>query len=347
MGNVKLIEIEKVICYDHKVTEKPLVSVSVVTYNHANYINQCLDGILLQNTSFPFEILLGEDASSDGTREICIEYANKYPDKIRLFLHSRENNIKIGGHPTGRFNFLYNLSKARGKYIALCEGDDYWINPFKLQKQVDYLEKNQEYALVAHRIHVVDRNGYILERKIGQGHNKCTITQLDCISQGIGMHHCSLVYRNVLKDLPDYYYKVASGDSALVVFVLGYGNGYFFNEIMSCYRINESGIWSNTNQLYRNVSWLNLETFQLIEYPVYKKVLRKKIRQRIKWIAHHLDKNNIIEFLSLWRKAIVYPIKYSIFHFIRIILMYFGNVIRRRFLRHFPVFSLEHKTKKV
>ena len=320
-------------------SQEPLVSVYMLTYNHEPFIAQAIEGVLAQKTDFPIELVIGEDCSTDRTLEIVSEYQQKHPDVIRVITSDINVGVKENVKRTRGF--------LRGKYIAPCEGDDYWINPFKLQKQVDYLEKNQEYALVAHRIHVVDRNGYILERKIGQGHNKCTITQLDCISQGIGMHHCSLVYRNVLKDLPDYYYKVASGDSALVVFVLGYGNGYFFNEIMSCYRINESGIWSNTNQLYRNVSWLNLETFQLIEYPVYKKVLRKKIRQRIKWIAHHLDKNNIIEFLSLWRKAIVYPIKYSIFHFIRIILMYFGNVIRRRFLRHFPVFSLEHKTKKV
>ncbi len=102
----------------------------------------------MQKTNFQFEILLGEDASTDGTREICIEYAKKYPNKIKLFLHSRENNIKINGQQTGRFNFLYNLSSACGKYIALCEGDDYWTDPLKLQKQVDFLEANPESAMV-------------------------------------------------------------------------------------------------------------------------------------------------------------------------------------------------------
>ena len=81
--------------YPTNVLEEPLVSVCVQTYQHADYIEDCLEGILKQKTDFPIEILLGEDASSDGTREICIEYANKYPDKIRLFLHNRENNISI------------------------------------------------------------------------------------------------------------------------------------------------------------------------------------------------------------------------------------------------------------
>ena len=120
---------------------EPLVSICVQTYQHVDFIKDCLDGILKQETSFPFEILLGEDASTDGTREICLEYAEKYPDKIRLFLHHRENNIKINGKPTGRFIFLYNMFSARGKYIALCEGDDYWTDPLKLQKQVGFLEK--------------------------------------------------------------------------------------------------------------------------------------------------------------------------------------------------------------
>ncbi len=118
--------------------KNPVVSICVQTYQHVNYIRECLDGILMQETTFPFEILLGEDNSTDGTREICMEYAMKFPDKIRLFLHHRENNIKINGSPTGRFNFFYNFHKARGKHIALCEGDDYWTDPLKLQKQVDF-----------------------------------------------------------------------------------------------------------------------------------------------------------------------------------------------------------------
>src|SRR5699024_5534697 len=100
--------------YPNAVTNKPVVSVCVQTYNHAPYIKECLDGILMQKTDFPIEVLLGEDASTDGTREICLEYAQKYPEKIRLFLHHRENNIKINGNPTGRFNSLYNLYSAQG-----------------------------------------------------------------------------------------------------------------------------------------------------------------------------------------------------------------------------------------
>jgi len=112
------------------------VTVCVPTYRHARSIEKCLDSILEQETDFTYEILIGEDGSTDGTRELCAEYSSKYPERIRLFLHSRDNNIEINGYATGRFNLLYLLSKANGEYIALCEGDDWWTDKNKLQTQV-------------------------------------------------------------------------------------------------------------------------------------------------------------------------------------------------------------------
>ncbi len=144
--------------FQNSVSETPLVSVSVTTYGHEKYIAKCLDGILMQQTNFDFEILVGEDASADGTRDICIEYAKKYPDKIKLFLHSRENNIQIYGKPTARFNSAYNSYAAKGKYLAICEGDDFWIDPLKLQKQVDFLESNDDYGMVFSDVVMIDKN---------------------------------------------------------------------------------------------------------------------------------------------------------------------------------------------
>lgn len=119
---------------------KPKVTVCVQAYRHAAYIGRCLDSILAQKTDYDFEIVLGEDDSDDGTREICQTYAKRRPDVIRLFLRDRKDNIKIYGKPTGRHNFVENLRAARGRYVALCDGDDYWSDPQKLQKQTDYLD---------------------------------------------------------------------------------------------------------------------------------------------------------------------------------------------------------------
>ena len=114
--------------YKNEVPNKVLVSVIVQTFNHEKYLRQCLDSILAQKTNFNFEILIGEDNSSDKTRDICIEYAKTFPEQIRLFLHSPENKISVLNSPTGNFNAFYNLFSANGDYIAFCEGDDMWTD---------------------------------------------------------------------------------------------------------------------------------------------------------------------------------------------------------------------------
>jgi len=122
----------------------PIVSVCVQTYNHENYIRGCLEGIINQKTNFIFELILGEDDSKDKTRLICIEYANKYPDKIRLFLRNRALTQLYDnqGQLLRRLNGIFTRMSARGKYIALCEGDDFWIDPLKLQKADRFFGRN-------------------------------------------------------------------------------------------------------------------------------------------------------------------------------------------------------------
>ena len=127
----------------------PLVTVSVTTYQHGAYIQECLDGILMQKTSFPFEVIVGEDGSVDDTAEICKQYADKYPNKIRLFLRDRTISHYINEFGKDRMlNATFQRMHTRGKYYAACEGDDYWLDPYKLQKQVDFLEANPGYVLI-------------------------------------------------------------------------------------------------------------------------------------------------------------------------------------------------------
>lgn len=129
---------------------EPKVSVHIITYQHINYICEAIDSVLMQETDFPFEIIIGDDESTDGTREICIEYAEKYPDKIRLFLHKRENNIAIMGNRSHVFQYTFNSFQLRGDYVAVCSGDDYWTDPLKLQKQCKFLEENAGYSYCYH-----------------------------------------------------------------------------------------------------------------------------------------------------------------------------------------------------
>jgi glycosyltransferase involved in cell wall biosynthesis len=122
---------------------KPLVSVSIITYNQENYIRQTIDSVLEQKTNFDFEICIGNDGSTDRTSLICDEYAEKYNQKVRIFHRDRNNFPKPYIH-SGRRNFIETMAACKGKYIALLDGDDYWTDPSKLQKQVEYLEKNEE-----------------------------------------------------------------------------------------------------------------------------------------------------------------------------------------------------------
>lgn len=131
------------------------VSIACITYNHERYIKQALDSFLMQITSFQYEIVIGEDCSTDRTREIVSQYQRQYPEKIRFI--SSTANVGMS------CNFVRTLGKCNGKYIAICEGDDYWIDPCKLQKQVDFLEKNPTYGLVYTDIIVVNDHNDLIQ----------------------------------------------------------------------------------------------------------------------------------------------------------------------------------------
>ena len=121
-----------------------LLSVMTITYNHEPYIAQAIESFLVQKTTFDVEIVIGEDRSTDNTLQICLDYKAKYPGKVRVL--SRDTNIGMMA------NMIDTFSQCKGKYVAVCEGDDYWTDPYKLQKQVDFLEKNEEYAICCHNV---------------------------------------------------------------------------------------------------------------------------------------------------------------------------------------------------
>ncbi|KYP15128.1 glycosyltransferase family 2 protein [Flavihumibacter sp. CACIAM 22H1] len=133
-----------------KCVANPVISVIIITFQQVDFIKSAIEGVLQQKCSKGFEVIICDDDSTDGTREICIEYATKFPQMIRLFLHKRENNIKVLGKPCGIFQYVYSLLQARGNYIAICSGDDFWQDEFKLEKQSDFLLNNPSYSLVYH-----------------------------------------------------------------------------------------------------------------------------------------------------------------------------------------------------
>lgn len=139
--------------------QRPFVSICCLTYNHEPFIRQCLEGFLMQQTSFAFEVVIHDDASTDGTTAIIQEYETKYPNIIKP-QYEKENQWRKGIRGSSVFNF----PRAQGKYIALCEGDDYWVDPMKLQKQVYWLENNPHYSICYTSFKTVDFSGQHIVR---------------------------------------------------------------------------------------------------------------------------------------------------------------------------------------
>jgi len=226
------------------------VSVSIVTYNHEKYIARAIDSALMQQTDFDFEILIGEDDSSDRTRSIVQHYAGRYPEKIRLFLHDRTDVLYIHGRPTGRRNLLNNLRQARGKYVALLEGDDYWTDPGKLQKQVDFMEAHADFSICFHNMQVV----YADAQKASHPSNvnqKETATIQDLFAENF-IYTASCLFRNgLIKDFPNWFLTVMPGDFPLFILLAQHGPMHYLDEIMGVYRVHTSSLWATQSAAFR------------------------------------------------------------------------------------------------
>lgn len=224
---------------------KPKVSVLCITYNHAKFIRDCLDGFVMQKTNFPFEVLIHDDASTDGTADIIREYAEKYPDIIKPIFQT-ENQWSKGIYVDKE----YNWPRINGEYVALCEGDDYWTDPYKLQKQVDFLESHPDYSVCFHSVRVTWDDGrapdYIYpSKKFLKG--RTTFKLSDLLNDNF-IQTNSVMYRWRLecKDLfPD---GILPCDWYLHMLHAQVGKIGFIPDIMGVYRRNAGGIWTNTNK---------------------------------------------------------------------------------------------------
>ncbi|MBX6362195.1 MAG: glycosyltransferase, partial [Acidobacterium ailaaui] len=212
-----------------------IVSVLMITYNHERYIAQAIDSVLMQKTNFDYEIVIGEDCSTDRTREIVIEYKAKYPDKINLLL--REKNV--GMIP----NFIDTLKACTGKYIALLEGDDYWTDPYKLQRQVDFLEANLAYSSCAHQSFVIYQFPGKLTHYFGNINSDMDLSINDVLGSR-PFHTASLVFRNSILKNSSFPQNITSGDRALYLLCASYGKIRYLSDPMCAYRKHDLGISS-------------------------------------------------------------------------------------------------------
>ncbi len=245
------------------------VSVCIPTYQHEKYLARALDGALAQQTGFPFEIVAGDDGSSDRTPEILREYAAKHPDIIRAFLHEKNLGPSHPREFAGRNNVLLLLKACRGRYVALCEGDDYWTDPLKLRKQADFMDQHPSYALCHHNLEVIYEDNSP-SHPFNAPDQKQDSTIADLLRDKWFIGTASTLYRNyfLAEDFADWHREAAAGDWALTLQIAARGSIRYLPETMGVYRRHKGGLshvqadtnrffLENRRQMFENVNrWL-------------------------------------------------------------------------------------------
>ncbi len=240
-----------------KSTDKPLVAIHCLVYNHEPYLRKCLDSFVMQQTSFPFVAIVHEDASTDNSAKIIREYEQKYPNIIKPIYETENQYSK----PDGRLIFIMQdaILATGAKYVAICEGDDFWTDPLKLQKQVDILENDPQLMAVVTDTSVVDRDGNIITPKLGNavpGDKEGKYTLRDFFSMPQHRYSTATVmystrhYEEVNKKLL-YTISPYLGDWQLWIILHSYGAFYYLDEVTSAYRTNPTSLTHTVNRVAR------------------------------------------------------------------------------------------------
>ena len=270
-----------------------LVSISCITYNHSAYIRHCLDGMLMQQTTFNFEILIHDDCSTDGTDDIIREYASKYPQIIKPLFE--EENQYQQGKPIG--TAVWNLPRAKGKYIAFCEGDDYWTDPLKLQKQVDFMEANPEYGLCYTDFNFCDEFGNITEESHFKSSQCKPILTFEehLFSQGYIAPMSWLYRKDVYKSITnDMLQGTSDGTYVLALEFFAKSKVAYLSDTTATYRVHQ-GSASRPTSLH------NFFKYRKSVYDTEKEYVRRYIQNE--WILTFIIRQEIYE---------LYPLAYKL-----------------------------------
>ena len=252
---------------------------------HENYIADAINGVLMQETSFPVELIIANDCSTDRTDQVVQSFkTHKNYNWIKYFRHE----VNKGMIP----NFISALNKCNGKYIALCEGDDYWTDRYKLQKQVDFFQANEEYVASFHKVKILEKGGELEDdymTQVPQNHE----TIEDLARDGNYIHTPSVIFKNVLKVIPEELYLSPVGDYFIYMLLAEQGKFKYLNDIMAVYR-NGVGIHSSKTQEDKTISF-NIALFLI--WHVFIKTNRKIatiLFKRIEGKLNQLLNNNYL-----------------------------------------------------
>ena len=218
-----------------------MVSIECTSYNHEDFIAEALESMLMQRTDFACEILIHDDASTDRTAEIIRSYEQKYPEIIKP-IYQTENQ-----YSKDVLVELFNLERAKGKYMAVCEGDDYWTDPYKLQKQVDYMEAHPECSMC---VHAAERVSAVTKKTVSsiRPSHKDKIYSVEEVIEGGGELFAtnSILYSlEKIPEMPEYYLNATIGDYPLVICGALNGTLYYMDQNMAAYRVEVKGSWTN------------------------------------------------------------------------------------------------------
>ena len=311
-----------------------IVSICCITYNHEKFIRQCINGFLLQKTNFAYEILINDDASTDKTADIIREYVVKYPTMIKP-IYQTENQFSKG---LGAMNVRFNFPRAQGKYIAMCEGDDYWTDPYKLQKQVDFLEANSEYGLIHTDIEYVDtqsnvtfphnnvynefkshiKNGYIFDYYLN---NHGFIMTVSC------MFRSSLIDNKSSNNwfVFDYWLFMEIARQSKV---------YYFPEKTCAYRINPEGLMSS------NPSFARLRSVYVRLDQIYRYYAKNNNKTASYYLKNSKIEKEIVKCLS---ELSYYIVKGELKDLKKLFIIIFNNPM---FIFRIPLYVISKKLSK-
>lgn len=286
---------------------KPIVSVCTITYNHEQYISEAIDSFLMQETDFPFEIVIGEDCSTDGTRKIIEEYKENYPNVIKAIKHTENKGVIK--------NFYSTIKECKGKYIALCEGDDYWIDEKKLQKQYDVLEQDMGISGVYHKANIVDATNKIIKTIPWKGK---TYERLDDFFEDFyQIPTCSVMMRNLFKDHSFYRFRKIFRNAGYILdylidtLIIEQGKYIFLDEVMSCYRVIENND-SFSSQKIEKIEIEMLQTRdnidQYFNFKYHNELLKNKEKIKMSILLKTYKQGGISAFIKKLNKMKIYEI---------------------------------------
>lgn len=297
-----------------------MVAVYMITYNHEDYIEQAIESIVNQKANFLYKLFIGEDCSTDNTRQICIGLKEKYPDKIHLVLNER--NVGASQNAQKIFNLCFN---SGAKYVAMCEGDDYWTDPLKLQKQVEFLEENEEYVIHSGKAQILKDNK--LGNTIGDPLSKKTYDIADFYTKN-NLVTCTAMFRNISISLSNFE-GLVFGDWKLYTLLLSQKSGnlaYVADVIYSVYRIHEGGVMQKITRQHENAE-AHIKQIESVNKDVNSKFTKQDTQiinsYCISIFDHQLQKSRYKECIAvLFRNIFLVKYKFPLRNYLGLIKYY-------------------------